>query len=101
MNNRRRKPVKPKTMKKYNYNNDHNTENIASEPAWTYGSSAMQMPMTDDDFELTLEQIRIIDERVERIENGTAKLISQEEFDQEMDLFLMQLKQARIDYAKV
>jgi hypothetical protein len=89
-------------MKKYDY--DNNEMSTASEPAWTYGSSAMQMPMTEgieDNFELSPEIKQMLDERVKKIENGTAVLKPWEGTIAEARQRLARLKQERLAYANL
>jgi hypothetical protein len=105
-------------MKKYDY--DNNEMSTASEPAWTlrqaqgdaYGTStplsdlnALQMPMTEeieDDFELSPEIKQMLDQAMAEVENGTDLWRTHEEFMQEMDQLLVQLKQQRKEvYARV
>jgi hypothetical protein len=88
-------------MKKYDY--DNNEMSTASEPAWTYGSSAMQMPTTDETNNdmswLTPEIMKMIDQRVEKIENGTTKLIPHEKAMQWLEQKAELRKQERLMYA--
>jgi len=49
----------------------------------------------DENFELSAEQLQILEERLQGVEDGTAVLIPHEEVMKELDEYLVQLKHER------